>query len=73
METLPLTAADLLAIMREVRDANSFELSPHDAVPGCTSGVCRCRRATRIGAAWRAFHRALAAGGIPPLADAVIR
>lgn len=71
METPPPTVAGLLAIMQEVRDASSFELSPHDPAQGCTLGVCRCRRATRIGAAWKAFHRALAAGGVPPLAGAV--
>ena len=62
------TASDLLAIMREVRDASSFELNPH--VRPCMSlsvlgSGCTCARGRRIVAAWRAFHDALEAGGVP--------
>jgi len=61
------TAAKYLAIMREVRDASSFDLNPHDKGAPCTLGVCGCFRATRITRAWRAFHDALTAGGVPRL------
>ena len=64
------TPADLIAIMVEVRDASSYERNPHD--PRCLSrailgGACNCSRARRIVAAWRAYHDALAAAGVPPL------
>lgn len=60
-------AKHLLAIMQEVRDASSFDLNPHAKGATCTLGVCGCSRAIRITRAWRAFHDALTAGGVPRL------
>ena len=64
------TPADLLAVMREVRDAASYSLNPHTRP--CLSlsvqgGACNCTRARRLSAAWSAFHAALDRAGIPRL------
>lgn len=63
---MPPTTEQLLEIMRAVRDSSSFVLNPHDR--GCIGdGGCGCVRGRRIIAAWRAYHDALAASGVPPL------
>ena len=59
----------LVAVMREVRDASSFDLNPHEKDGGCILGVCKCRRAERIIRSWRAFHDALTARGVRRLAE----
>lgn len=64
------TTDDLVAVMREVRDASSYDLNPH--APECAAaswrlGACRCRRAQRLSTAWRAFHDALESSGVPRL------
>lgn len=66
------TAAELVAVMREVRDASSYDLNPHATECAAASwrlGACRCRRAQRLSSAWRAFHAALDVAGVPRLAD----
>ena len=66
----PDTAA-LLAVMREVRDASSYLLNPHErtCIGGGRDYVCNCSRSRRHAAAWRAFHAALAAAGVPSLTE----
>jgi hypothetical protein len=64
LDGLP-SPAGLVQVMREVRDASSFDLNPHDRA--CPVTACGCQRGRRIVAAWRAFHDALAAAGVPPL------
>jgi hypothetical protein len=60
---------ELLAVMREVRDASSFDLNPHERSCPQPSIVCGCSRSRRHIAAWEAFHAALRASGVPSLAD----
>lgn len=65
-----MTPETLLAIMREVRDSSSLDLNPHDA--GCSvraTGACGCAHSRRHVAAWKAFHGALAAAGVPSLVE----
>lgn len=64
------TADELVDVMREIRDASSYDLNPHATECAAVSwrlGACRCRRAQRLSASWQAFHDALERSGVPRL------